>query len=191
MSGYVLTGTPGAGKTAILRLLELDGYTVVEEAATDVIAVDQALGQDELADVPAFIDRIVLLQRRRQTGTPVGNGATVVFDRSPICTLALSRYAQVAPSRLLRAELDRILAQRMYEPTVFFVRNQGFIQPTATRRISFADALRFERIHEDTYTELGFRLIEIPAAPLTTRVALVKRTITELQTQTQRPQLRR
>ena len=183
MPSYILTGTPGAGKTAIVRLLELHGYAVVEEAATDVIAVDHALGHDQMSDLPAFIDKIVLLQRQRQrqTGAPSGNGATVVFDRSPICTLALSRYCDVAPSRLLREEIDRILAQRLYQPTVFFVRNQGFVRPTAARRISFADALRFERIHEHTYTELGFRLVEVPAAPLANRVALVKQTIDRLQ----------
>lgn len=37
MPAYILTGAPGAGKTAILRLLEANGYPVVEEAATDVI----------------------------------------------------------------------------------------------------------------------------------------------------------
>jgi hypothetical protein len=39
MPGYILTGAPGSGKTAILRQLELNGHTVVEEAATDVIAL--------------------------------------------------------------------------------------------------------------------------------------------------------
>lgn len=181
MPSFVLTGTPGAGKTAILRLLELDGYAVVEEAATDVIAVHHALGYDHMSDLPTFIDKIVLLQRHRQASTPAGNGVTVVFDRSPICTLALSRYSDVEPSRLLREEIDRILTQRVYQPTAFFVRNQGFVHATPARRISFTDALRFERIHERTYAELGFRLVEIPAAPLTDRVALVKQTIERLQ----------
>jgi predicted ATPase len=163
--------------------MELHGYAVVEEAATDVIAVDHALGHDQMSDLPAFIDKIVLLQRQRQrqTGAPSGNGATIVFDRSPICTLALSRYSDVAPSRLLREEIDWILAHQVYQPTVFFVRNQGFVRPTPARRISFADALRFERIHEHTYIELGFRLVEVPAAPLANRVALVKQTIERLQ----------
>ena len=39
MKRFVVTGAPGAGKTAIIRQLELDGFGVVEEAATDVIAL--------------------------------------------------------------------------------------------------------------------------------------------------------
>src|SRR6266566_4127482 len=38
MRRFIITGAPGAGKTAIIRQLELDGFGVVEEAATDVIA---------------------------------------------------------------------------------------------------------------------------------------------------------
>jgi predicted ATPase len=35
MPSYILTGPPGAGKTAVLRQLEIIGYAVVEEAATE------------------------------------------------------------------------------------------------------------------------------------------------------------
>jgi stage III sporulation protein SpoIIIAA len=44
MKRYIVTGAPGAGKTAIIRQLELDGFSVVEEAATDIHALWQAKG---------------------------------------------------------------------------------------------------------------------------------------------------
>ncbi len=47
-------------------------------------------------------------------------------------------------------------------------------------RISFADSLRFERIHEQAYGEPGFRLVEVPAGPLTERVALIRQTAGQL-----------
>lgn len=176
MPAYILTGTPGSGKTAILRMLEIAGYPVVEEAATDVIALNQALGREQAWDEDAFIDAIVALQRRRQERALTGAGA-VFFDRSPVCTLALSRYAGLAPSPLLAREVDRVMADGLYERAVFFVRNQGFVEPTAARRISFADSLRFERIHEQAYHDLGFRLIDIPAGPLAGRVALIEKAV--------------
>jgi predicted ATPase len=180
MPGYVLTGTPGAGKTAMLRLLESHGHVVVEEAATDVIALQRALADELPWNGSEFIDKIVTLQRMREAGARAVGSEVVFFDRSPVCTLALSRYAGLAPSGLLTEEVDRVIADAVYEQTVFFVRNLGFVQPTAARRISFDDALRFERIHEETYRELGFRLVEVPAGPLLDRVDLVQQTVRPL-----------
>jgi predicted ATPase len=180
MARYVLTGTPGAGKTAMLRLLESTGHVVVEEAATDVIALQQALADETPWNDPAFIDKIVTLQRMRQVGRQTVASETVFFDRSPVCTLALSRYAGLAPSRLLTEEVARVTAGAVYERSVFFVRNLGFVQPTAARRISFDDSLRFERIHEQTYLELGFELVDVPAGPIAERADLVLRTVDRL-----------
>ena len=178
MPGYILTGTPGSGKTAVLRMLETAGYPVVEEAATDVIALNQALGREQPWDEPAFIDSIVALQRRRQDGALGGrNGEIVFFDRSPVCTLALTRYLGFAPSFLLAREVNRVRSEGFYAKTVFFIRNQGFVQATAARRISFEDSLRFEAIHEQAYRELGFRLVEVPAGPLADRVALIRQAV--------------
>ena len=178
MPAYILTGTPGSGKTAILRMLEDVGYLVVEEAATDVIALGNALGCDTPWEEPGFVDKIVALQQRRRDRALAGrNGPVVFFDRSPVCTLALSRYAGLAPSSLLARAVDRILSEGSYEKTVFFIRNQGFVQPTAARRISFADSLAFERIHEQAYRDLGFQLVDIPAGPLPDRVALIEQSV--------------
>ena len=175
MPQYVLTGTPGAGKTAILRLLERAGYQVVEEAATDVIALEHALGQPEPHLSPTFADAIVTLQRRREAlaATRSGPADAIFLDRSPVCTLALCRQLGAPVSGLLAAEVDRVVAARAYA-AVFFVRNQGRVEPTAARRITFEDSLVFEDVHERTYRELGFEPIEVPAGPLPWRVDLIR-----------------
>ena len=92
MRRYIITGAPGAGKTTILAALRDRGYAVVEEAATDVIAHEHALGRDQPAHDAGFLDAVALLQRDRQQ-QPAPSATTVqVFDRSPICTLALAHY---------------------------------------------------------------------------------------------------
>jgi predicted ATPase len=175
---YVLTGTPGAGKTAILRLLERAGYQVIEEAATDVIALEHALGRPEPHMSPGFAQAIVTLQRWREEraaarADAIADADAVMFiDRSPVCTLALCRQLGVPVPALVSAEVDRIVAQRPYA-AVFFVRNLGHVEPTAARRITFEDSLAFEDVHEQTYRELGFEPIEVPAGPLAWRVALI------------------
>jgi predicted ATPase len=181
MPWYVLTGAPGAGKTAILRQLERDGAAVVEEAATDVIALEHALGRPEPWQSADFAGRVLALQRQReQRAAQDGGGVPVFFDRSPVCTLALSRFLGHPVSPLLTAEVERAVAGRRYGEAVFFVRGLGFVEPTAARRISPADAAAFETVHEQTYRELGFRLIDVPAGPVTERAGLVKRTAGEL-----------
>lgn len=178
MPAYILTGAPGSGKTAALRLLETLGYGVVEEAATDVIALRQALGHDEPWRDPGFIDQIMTLQRRRQDAARAAAGtATVFFDRSPACTLALSRFLGFPQSPQLTREISRLLADGGYEPAAFFLRNQGFIQPTEARRITLQDSLAFEQVHEQAYRDLGFQLIEIPPAPLASRVTQIQQSI--------------
>jgi predicted ATPase len=176
MPSYILTGPPGAGKTAILRKLEIMGYAVVEEAATDVIALSHALGNEPGHD-HEFVDKIVALQRQRQNSVAVGGDTIVFFDRSPACTLALNRYLGLDASPLLTGEVRRVVAERTYESTVFFIRNQGFVEATAARRISFEDSLVFEQIHEQVYRDLGFEVVDVPAGPLAGRIGLILKAI--------------
>lgn len=176
MHRYILTGAPGAGKTVLLRALERAGHAVVEEAATDVIALAQAEGAAEPWTDPGFIDDILTLQKQRQARA---TGEIVFFDRSPICTLALARFLGHPVSQLLRAELGRIAAELPYQRCVFLIQGLGFITPTAARRISLEDAQAFERVHEDAYRELGFDLVAVPAGPVAERVKATLARITE------------
>src|SRR6266699_1019649 len=69
MKRYILTGTPGSGKTSILHELKSQGYSVVEEAATDVIALEHRHGNPEPHLQADFIDKIIRLQKQRQIET--------------------------------------------------------------------------------------------------------------------------
>jgi len=53
----------------------------------------------------------------------------------------------------------------------------GFCEPTAARRIGFAESLDFEKLHEATYRAYGFDLVDVPAGPLTERVGAVQAVI--------------
>jgi len=176
MRRYVLTGAPGAGKTSILRRLADFGYGTVEEAATALIERAQAQGEDEPWRRASFIEEIVLLQWQRQLEAPAA-GPVLVFDRSPICTYALARYLGRPVPPILTAELERIADEGIYEREVLFVRNLGFCEPTAIRRLSFQESLAFEKVHEQSYRAFGYELIDIPAGDLPRRVAAVRSVI--------------
>jgi predicted ATPase len=175
MRRFILTGAPGAGKTAILRALELAGHPVIEEAATDVIALEQANGRSEPWRAPGFIDAIVRLQKQRQLQAGKIGGAALLFDRSPVCTMALARFLGFPASGALKDELERIDRDRIYERRVFVIQSLSFMINTDARRISLEDAVRFGRLHEEAYLELGYELVRIAPGPVPGRAAEVAR----------------
>src|SRR5580700_4077733 len=163
---YILTRTPAAGKTVIIRQLEIDGFSVVEEAATDVIALKRGQGLDEPWTEDSFIDEVAALQRHRQLYSSYAPGDVQFHDRSVFCTAALAEFLGRPRPLLLSRELERVVTNRVYRPEVFFIRPLGFVTPTAARRITFEEALRFERVHEKTYTDFGFQIVSIePGSP--------------------------
>ena len=174
MRRFVITGAPGAGKTAIIRQLELDGFSVVEEAATDVIAAAQAQGTVEPWKDPSFIDAIAHLQRDRQIRASHQPDEVQFHDRSSVCTAALAIYLGYPFSPFLASELERIQKEAIYQKRVFFIRNLGFITPTEARRISFEETVRFEKIHEDIYRDFGFELVSVEPGSPVERVSIIK-----------------
>ncbi len=170
MKRYIITGTPGCGKTSIIRALEMKGYFVIDEAATDVIAYEQAQGIDSPWEHSKFVDHVVHLQRQRQIQTTDSHPDLQFFDRSPICTYALSVYLNFEPSEDLMGEIQRIQNEHTYQKKVFFIENLGFIKPTDARKISYEDSLVFEKIHKDAYTKFGFESVLIPQGGLNSRV---------------------
>jgi predicted ATPase len=174
MRRFILTGAPGSGKTAIIRQLELDGFSVVEEAATDIIALEQARGVAEPWTHASFIDSITELQRRRQLRASRETDEVQFHDRSVICTAALAVYLGYPLSDALPRELKRVETEGIYQKRVFFLQNLGFITPTEARRISFEESLRFERVHEETYLDFGFELVPIARGSLLDGVDAIK-----------------
>jgi predicted ATPase len=179
MKRYILTGTPGAGKTAILRQLECDGFSVVEEAATDLIALRQAQGIAEPWTRPSFIDAVVELQKHRERRAALETSVVQFHDRSVICTVALAAYLGFPATDVLTCEVNRIVTEAIFEKRVFFIRSLGFIARTEARRITLDEAVRFEKIHEEMYREFGFEIVSIPPGSVAERVAAIARAISE------------
>ena len=168
MKRIILTGAPGAGKTVLIRGLERLGHAVVEEAATDVIALEHARGNLRPHEHPQFIDKIMQLQLMRLKSA---NGALQFHDRSLVCTAALAEFLGFPIPAALH---EAILATRdLFEPRVIFVRLLDFIQKTEARQISLAASREFEAVHETAYRRYGFELLDVQPADIDTRIRTI------------------
>jgi predicted ATPase len=177
MKRYVVTGAPGAGKTAIIRQLEIDGFSVVEEAATDFIALCHAKGIAEPWARPEFIDAITSLQQTRERRALCAAEPVQFHDRCVVCTAALADYLGYPRPQNLQLELRRVRAENVFQSRVLFLQNLGFVTPTAARRITYEETVRFEEIHERVYRDLGFEITLIGPAPVADRVEQIKRAL--------------
>ncbi len=166
---YILTGTPGSGKTVLIRALENKNYTVVSEAATDVIALEQAHGCKEPWKSADFIDKIVDLQKQRYVQADHLPSEVQFFDRSPVCTYALCQFLEYESTTLLLEEIEK----RGFEKRVFFVENLGFVEKTDARKISLEDALRFEKMHLEAYAKFGYDCIKIAPGSVQERLQTI------------------
>ena len=100
MKRYILTGTPGAGKTSILHELKSQGYGVVEEATTEVIAREQSRGNREPHLRHDFIEHLGFCQQT--SARKITFEESLVFERIHEATYLSLGYdlIKMAPAAL-------------------------------------------------------------------------------------------
>lgn len=176
---YILTGTPGSGKTSVILRLKEMNYRIICEAANSVIVKNQNLGNQTPWMNRVFIDQIISLQKYRQVAAnrSSSHGNVQFYDRSPFCTYALAQYLGYTTSSVLKKEIDRCLKHEIYDNKVFFFNNLGFIENTNIRKISFEESLKFEKIHFEIYKKFGFEIIFIPKKNIKERSNLILNSI--------------
>ena len=160
---YILTGAPNAGKTTLLTALAQRGYSTVDEAATALITQAQLNGNQMPWERVDFIDQVVTRQIAYQQQADTLPEDVIFFDRSPFCTYALCLFLEYLPTHTLLNEIDRIRHNGIYQKNVFFLEQLGFVEKTSARQISLGDCQRFERLHEQVYTDFGYTCLKLPA----------------------------
>ena len=168
MARFVITGGLGVGKTSVLSLLS-PRYETVAEPARELIAEHrETSGEATLDQRPGlFVEK--LISRSIANYTAASSTAVTVFDRGvPDCiAYAMAYDLDIGPG------LDAA-SRYLYEKSVFGASPWKEIYTTDDmRRATFAQAEAFYAYVVEAYQRLGYRIIELPKAPVKERAAFI------------------
>lgn len=158
MQPIIITGGPGAGKTALLNAIGQHGYLVFPEVSRTLIRQQSLLDGGILpwTDLPRFAELCLDLMSEQRS--QAGKGTIPAFvDRAigDICA-----YLEIGGEAVAEHYVE---AAKGYHPTVFFCAPQADIYVQDDERPhSFEEA---EQIHQAllaTYDGLGYRVVEVP-----------------------------
>jgi predicted ATPase len=167
----IVTGGPGAGKTALLAELAKMGYSTVEESARAIIAERLARGASRRPDPVTFAQETLRRDIEKYLGRP-RTGQWVFFDRGVVDALGLLH--EVAPLPIL--ELQATLASYPFYPSVFVLPPwEAIYTNDAERDQSFAEAVHVHAKIVEWYRSCGFVLHEVPRLSVPQRAEHVLR----------------
>ncbi|NER97243.1 MAG: AAA family ATPase [Symploca sp. SIO1B1] len=173
MGRHILTGAPGAGKTTIINALAQLGFDIVRESFMDGYAQQKRAGWSDPFQNPAFLDEIIDLQVQRQDAAFAYKCQQQFFDRSVLCTMALSRFMGRSPTKKIQQAVDQLLQTGRYNKHIFFVKGLGSIASDEVRTLTYKEAEEFAEVHRQVYCENGFICIDVPAMSVQDRVAFI------------------
>lgn len=172
---FIVTGGPGAGKTTLLEAAAQAGLRVGQEAARAIIQSQAAIDGPAVEGRDAALFAELMLDRDIQTYQALaGAGGAALCDRG-IPDLVSYGKANSLPET---AHFGRAAALYRYNPVVFFAPPWREIYVTdAERKQDWAHAQRVYASLRDAYAETGYRIVELPKAPVAERLAFVMDTI--------------
>lgn len=168
--GFILTGAPGAGKTAIAIALEMRGEHVVSEAAVDFIGYHRAKGVTEPVLLPDCQEQITRLQLLRESRAP--RSKRFFMDRSVLDGAAYMMLRGYSRSDLAYQLISSANVRR-YNRRVFLIQSASQVRGPGERRGVIEPSLDIENAIRSLYGFLGFELIEVPFAPVDDRVDFI------------------
>ncbi|WP_338085937.1 ATP-binding protein [Haematobacter missouriensis] len=171
----VITGGPGSGKTSLVMALAAEGLTIMPEAGRALIRAGRAIDGPALPwRDPALFAETMLAWEIRSHAAADDLSGPVIFDRGvPDVAGYLRTIGRSVPSHVQRAmerfRYDDPVFLAPYWPEIF--------GPDRERRQDAAEARATAEAMRHTYTEAGYRLVELPRASIAERAAFVHRVL--------------
>lgn len=169
----VITGGPGSGKSTLIAALKRAGHRASEEVGRGIIQAQMAIAGRALpwVDPPLFAEMMLsweMQSYRREAARP----GTVFFDRGVPDVIGYLRLVGLpVPAHMTRAaKLFRCHCRVFIAPPW----PEIFAQDRE-RKQTPEEAARTHAAMVETYSELGYELIELPRAPVTARLDFILR----------------
>jgi len=163
MQAVVLTGAPGAGKTAVLEALGARGYATVGESARTIIRDRKNRGLSPRPEPLEFAQEVFRADVSKYEQARQRSGL-VFFDRSAID--ALGMLSELGPV----SELASCLETYRYHHDVFvFPPWAAIYRSDAERDQTFAQAVEVQQRICEWYRHCQYRLIDVPFASVAER----------------------
>ena len=170
---FVITGGPGAGKTATLDALAARGFHCVPESARAIIRKRKESGLSPRPSPEHFGAEMLKEDMARYRGTPIENHP-VFFDRGVCDALAfLSLYGVTSV-----AEVEAHVKEFRYNDLVFLLPPWPEIyRKDAERDQSFTEAIAVYESLRQWYTHWRYHLVEVPRGNVEERADFILKTI--------------
>lgn len=171
---YIITGGPGFGKSILIDQLAQHGFLCGKEFAREVIEEQESKGGEILPWQNAALFQEQVKQQRLTFYRAVPSDVIAFSDRGLVDQIAFSRFHGKVVDKQFLTEVKN----HPYAPTVFITPVWAEIYTTDNvRKESFEQAVAIHECVLKTYSEMGYRLIELPKVAVEKRAAFILKVI--------------
>jgi predicted ATPase len=170
MRRVILTGGPGAGKTATLANLHRLGYAVVPETARAIIKERSDMGLPPRPEPLEFALQILRSDVEQYESAQPKRSDLVFFDRSIIDALGMLAQLGQLPAAMRTHYLERF---PYFEKVFVLPPWREIYRQDAQRDQSYAQAVNVHDSLRRWYVGCGFKLVALAPAPIKARCDVI------------------
>ena len=165
---FIITGGPGSGKSTVIDALAKRGISTMPEGGRAIIQDQVAIGGNALpwSDRRAFAE-LMLSWEMRSYRMAIALKGRVIFDRGVPDVLGYLRLSGLS----IPAYVERAAQVFRYNRRVFIAPPwRDIFQIDAERKQSFKEAQATYEAMIESYSDLGYELIQLPLISVEERV---------------------
>jgi predicted ATPase len=175
---FILTGAMGSGKSTVLKELQKQKLTCVDEPARKILEEQRDIhGKGTPDQDPQLFTYLLLSRSISQYESMQTASSPVVFDRGIPDKVGYANFFKMNAQPFMNAS-----HQYRYNKHVFFLPAwKDIYKNDGERKMTFKQSDAFGNKIQEIYTELGYDLIEVPEGSPAFRAEFVIKKMASLQ----------